>query len=166
MKATNGKATSGKATNGKTMTGHPMNRQQAQTAQEPIRNCFRQLLMIAAVVAMIPSALARSTDVTLTAGESLNLPAAPGTGVAGLGTPVHRIPGVEEITAIRVLDTYRLSFRVNRSANYLVQFAPACTMLPYARNIAMSTTAGTIEAGFDSVAADGQECRINRIYRL
>ena len=67
---------------------------------------------------------------------------------------------------IQVLDAHRLSFQVNRSARYLVTFAPACTLLPYAQNISMSYDRGTLHAGFDTVEADGQACRINEIFRL
>ncbi|MEM1434721.1 MAG: DUF6491 family protein [Pseudomonadota bacterium] len=130
--------------------------QSSTTARQPVRRSLGLLLLIAAAVSLMPPAFARSSGAAQPDAESLALP----------GLPVDSIRGVEEISAIEVLDTYQLSFRVNRSAHYLVQFAPACTLLPYARSIAMSSTAGTIQAGFDSVAADGQQCRINRIYRL
>ena len=133
-----------------------MTDQRSNTDHPPVRRPLGLLVLIAAAVALTPPAFARSAGAVQADQSSPVLP----------GLPVDSIHGVEEITAIKVLDTYRLSFRVNRSAHYLVQFAPACTLLPYARSIAMSSSAGTIQAGFDTVAADGQECRINRIYRL
>lgn len=81
-------------------------------------------------------------------------------------SPVTKVAGIEEIGSIQVLDAHRLSFQVNRAARYLVTFTPACTLLPYAQHISMSYDRGTLYAGFDSVEADGQACRINAIFRL
>ena len=95
--------------------------------------------------------------------------AAEATAVAGLPvelTAVRKIAGIEEISGIQVLDAERLAFQVNRSANYLVTFTPACTLLPFAHSISMNYDRGTLHAGFDSVEADGQQCRINAIFQL
>lgn len=121
----------------------------------PSRRFFRPLLQAAAIFAAT----------TVSAQSLATNPTGFTSGLQPL-SPVAKVAGIEEIGSIEVLDANRLSFQVNRAARYLVTFTPACTLLPYAQNISMSYDRGTLYAGFDSVEADGQACRINEIFRL
>ncbi|MEM6708614.1 MAG: DUF6491 family protein [Pseudomonadota bacterium] len=80
--------------------------------------------------------------------------------------PVPRITGIEAVSAIRVLGTDRVALRVNKAGDYLLRLEPACPALTYAERIEMSVAQGSVYAGFDSIEADGQACRIQSIYRL
>lgn len=87
-------------------------------------------------------------------------------GLPAPGQALSQISGIEEIGSVRVIDPLSLSFQVNKSKRYLVRLAPACPQLTFARNIVLSHAAGTVHAGFDTIQADGEQCRISEIYRL
>lgn len=82
------------------------------------------------------------------------------------GTEVDSIRGIETLTDWNTLDTRNLTLRVNHAEHYLLTLQEHCTYLRGARLVGVSMTNQEIWADFDHVAADGYECRIDRITRL
>ena len=85
--------------------------------------------------------------------------------VAG-GTEVESIRGIEKLTHWNTLDTQNLTLRVNHAEHYLLTLENPCEHLRGAQLVGVSMTNQEIWADFDHVAADGYECRIDRITRL
>ena len=85
--------------------------------------------------------------------------------VAG-GTEVESIRGIEKLTDWNTLDTQNLTLRVNHAEHYLLTLENPCEHLRGAQLVGVSMTNQEIWADFDHVAADGYECRIDRITRL
>jgi len=89
------------------------------------------------------------------------------TQVSGLtGTEVDSIRGIENLTDWTTLDTQNLTLRVNYAEHYLLTLKDPCEHLRGAQLVGVSMTNQEIWADFDHVAADGYECRIDRITRL
>ena len=82
------------------------------------------------------------------------------------GTEVDSIRGIETLTDWHTLDTRNLTLRVNHAEHYLLTLQEHCTYLRGAKLVGVSMTNQEIWADFDHVAADGYECRIDRITRL
>ena len=82
------------------------------------------------------------------------------------GVEVESIRGVETISDWQTLDTRHLTLRINHAHQYLFKLADHCAQLRGARMVGVSMTNQEIWADFDYVAADGWECRIERITRL
>ena len=82
------------------------------------------------------------------------------------GTEVDSIRGIENLTDWNTLDTQNLTLRVNHAEHYLLTLENPCEHLRGAQLVGVSMTNQEIWADFDHVAADGYECRIDRITRL
>jgi len=82
------------------------------------------------------------------------------------GTEVDSIRGIESLTNWTTLDTRRLTLRVNHAEQYLLTLEDHCEHLRGAQLVGVSMTNQEIWADFDHVAADGYECRIDRITHL
>ena len=82
------------------------------------------------------------------------------------GTEVDSIRGIETLTDWQTLDTRNLTLRVNHAEHYLLTLREPCSYLRGAQLVGVSMTNQEIWADFDHVAADGYECRIDRITRL
>ena len=85
---------------------------------------------------------------------------------ASSGEEVESISGIETLTHWTTLDTRRLTLRVNHAERYLLTLDDHCEHLRGAQLVGVSMTNQEIWADFDHVAADGHECRIDRITRL
>lgn len=83
-----------------------------------------------------------------------------------LGREVDSIQNIETLSEWTTLDTRRLTLRVNKSQNYLLTLQEHCEHLRGARLVGVSMSNQEIWADFDHIAADGYECRIDRINRL
>ena len=83
-----------------------------------------------------------------------------------LGTEVESIKNIERISDWKTLDTKHLTLRINNAHSYLLTLQDQCMQLRGARIVGVSMTNQEIWAGYDHVAADGRECRIDTITRL
>jgi len=82
------------------------------------------------------------------------------------GTDVDSIRGIEYLTDWTTIDTQHLTLRVNHAEQYLLTLQDPCDYLRGAQLVGVSMTNQEIWAEFDHIAADGHECRIERITRL
>jgi len=82
------------------------------------------------------------------------------------GTEVDSIRGIESLTDWITIDTQNLTLRVNHAEHYLLTLQNPCEHLRGAQLVGVSMNNQEIWPDFDHVAADGYECRIDRITRL
>lgn len=81
------------------------------------------------------------------------------------GVPVQSIPQADRITDWTTVDGQRVM--VNNAQNsFLLTLKHQCHGLAWAQNVTVSMSNNTIWAGFDAIRADGQQCPIERIWRM
>lgn len=112
--------------------------------------------------------LAVVTALALLAGSAAALPPAeldPKT-LQALGEPVLQIPTAHRIYDFEALDAEHVMLTTVEDTRYLLTLNRECFSLRFARHVAVSTSADTIWAGFDSLTADGEACSIREIHRV
>jgi len=115
------------------------------------------------LAALTLTSLALLSNVAVSAAS----PSAPPSEITQLaGIEVDSIRGIESLTNWTTLDTQHLTLVVNNADHYLLRLQNRCEHLRGAQLVGISMTNQEIWADYDHVAADGYECRIDRITRL
>jgi hypothetical protein len=79
------------------------------------------------------------------------------------GAPVERFTYLGRYDSWRALGNNQLVVWTDFNDAYLLTVRAPCINLPFAQRIGLSSTAGTVDSGLDSVLVDRDRCQITEI---